>query len=110
MQTFTEADRFRGREFTDAARHVLDDPNATREQLQATYDHLKVWHETFHSRNRPPDLPCTGCHVWPVIEDLRFDLLVWIEGVPRLVGPARRAAQQRLLDAIRRGPVNEDET
>lgn len=109
MIFFTESDRLRGREYAEAAQRLLDDPNTTREQLQATYDHLNAWHETFHSRNRPPDLPCTGCAVWPVVSDLRFDLLVYRDDVPRIVGSERRAAQKRLLDAIRRGPDDEDE-
>lgn len=79
---FTEADRYRAAVYKDRARAALTDQGATREQLQTAYDELVAWHEAFHSPTAPPGyvvgaisgIYCTGCQVWPVIEELRTAL------------------------------------
>jgi hypothetical protein len=59
---------------------ALDDPYATKEQLEAALIAAEA-----------------------LCEELRFAILVHIPGVPQPVGVQRREAAQRLLNAIKRG-------
>jgi hypothetical protein len=68
----------------ERAKQVLDDPNATREQLEAAYCELEEY----------------GAEVSATLQEFRFDFMVAIPGVPRLVGEERRRGARRLLHKI----------
>lgn len=78
----------------EQAEHILDDNTATREQVQAAYDQLKAWHN-----NEAHEKTCT-CHARLLLDTLEFDLLVWVDGMPRIVGAERQSSTDRLLNAI----------
>lgn len=84
----------------DAAEAALADPNVTREQLAAARLQLDTYHRSAHGGPRNSAL-CTGCAVYPVLEELRFALLVFNPDGPQLVGRARQEAQMRMVDAFR---------
>jgi len=86
-------------ELTTAAQSVLDDPHAAKEALQAAYDDLYAWHKANHGGVHNHHL-CTGCAAYPILQDLQLDLITYVPGVPRPVGPERHKAARRLLDAI----------
>ena len=65
---WSEPDRQRGHLYTKEAQEVLDNPQATRRELQVAHDTLADWHRTFHGGGQ--QLPCTGCQVAPVIATL----------------------------------------
>ena len=65
---WSEPDRQRGHLYAKEAQAVLDNPRATRRELQVAYDTLDDWHQTFHGSRQ--SLPCTGCQVAPVIAAL----------------------------------------
>lgn len=62
---WSEPDRQRGHLYVAEAQAVLDNPQATRRELQLAHDTLADWHRTFHGGGQ--QLPCTGCAVYPVI-------------------------------------------
>lgn len=65
---WSEPDRQRGHLYTKEAQEVLDNPCATRRELQQAHDTLADWHQTFHGSRQ--SLPCTGCQVAPVVAAL----------------------------------------
>lgn len=46
---------------------AYDSTEDARGALYTAYMELRRWHDRAHSRNRPPDLNCTGCAIWPII-------------------------------------------
>ena len=84
----------------DEAEAALADPNVTRERLAAAHLQLNTWHRTVHGGPRNSVL-CTGCAVYPVLQDLQFALLIFNPDGPQLVGRARHEAQMRMVDAFR---------
>jgi hypothetical protein len=39
--------------------------------IERAHERLLACHWVRHSRNRPPDLNCTGCRIWPLIVQMR---------------------------------------
>lgn len=62
-----------GIDYLARAEAVLAEP-FDRERYLAAYAELRAWHNRHHSRNRPPDLNCTNCRIWPAIERLAAPL------------------------------------
>lgn len=63
-----------GLRLSEAAEATL--AQGVRGSYLETHARLLAFHEVYHSRNRPPDLDCTGCRIWPVIKRLRVALTV----------------------------------
>ncbi len=57
--------RLHGKALAEATETTLQ--GGDTETIRAAYTRLLRYHEIWHSRNRPPDLNCTGCAIWPVI-------------------------------------------
>lgn len=69
QRRMTHADAYKAAEYRHRAELVLSEQPEPAAVADA-YRELRAWHNRFHSRNRPPELNCTGCHVWPVIAQL----------------------------------------
>lgn len=54
-------------ELIAALAQARNECDARGEALETAYSELRRWHDRAHSRNRPPDLNCTGCAIWPII-------------------------------------------